>query len=156
MAIRTIIREDDERLRKISREVEDFGDRTQMIIDDMIDTLHATGNGIGLAAVQVGVLKRIFIVDIEDQGGLTVFVNPEIVETEGEQTCTEGCLSVPEYWGDVTRPARIKVKAQDRHGKPFELEAEELRAVCICHENDHLDGVLFTDKVEGELQHVPN
>lgn len=154
MALRTIITDGDERLRKVSRAVTDFGERTQTLIDDMIDTLHHTGNGIGLAAVQVGVLKRIFIVEIEDEGGLHVFVNPKITETEGEQCGTEGCLSVPDYWGEVKRPAKIKVEALDRHGTPFELEAEGLKAVCICHENDHLDGVLFTDKLEGELQYV--
>lgn len=154
MAIRKIIVDGDDRLRKVSKEVTDFGSRTQMIIDDMIDTLHHTGNGIGLAAVQVGILRRIFIVDIEEDGGLQVFVNPKIVATEGEQCSMEGCLSVPDYWGDVKRPAKIRVEAQDRYGEPFTLEAEGLRATCICHENDHLDGVLFTDKVEGPLQHA--
>ena len=154
MALRNIITDGDERLRKKSREVTDFGERTQTLIDDMIDTLHKTGNGIGLAAVQIGVLKRIFIVDIEDEGGLRVYVNPRITETHGEQCNTEGCLSIPDYWGEVKRPAKIKVEAQDRFGESFELEAEGLLAVCICHENDHLDGILFTDKLEGELQYA--
>ena len=154
MALRTIITEEDERLRKKSRPVTDFGARTQEQIDDLIDTLANTGNGIGLAAVQIGLLKRMFIVNIEDEGGLRVYVNPEIIETRGEQINTEGCLSIPNYWGEVKRPEWIKVRAQDRHGETFELEAEGLLAICICHENDHLDGVLFTDKLEGELTYV--
>ena len=151
MAIRTIITEGEDTLRKRAREVTDFGQRTQTIIDDMIDTLYDAGNGIGLAAPQVGLLKRIFIVDLQDETGLKVFVNPKIVEEEGTQLCTEGCLSVPGKWGQVERPESILVKAQDRFGESFELRAEALMANVICHENDHLNGVLFIDKVIGDL-----
>lgn len=153
MAIRSIIKDGDPRLRKIAREVTDFGERTQMIVDDLVDTLYENGNGIGLAANQIGVLRRIFVVDLQDEAGLRVFINPEIVERDGEQIGQEGCLSIPEYWGYVERPERIKVRAHDRDGETFELEADGLLAVCICHENDHLDGVLFKDRVipEDEL-----
>ena len=151
MAIRTIITEGEDTLRKRAREVTDFGPRTQTIIDDMIDTLYDAGNGIGLAAPQVGLLRRIFIIDLQDETGLTVFVNPEIIAEEGTQLCTEGCLSVPGKWGQVERPDSVLVKAQDRFGKPFELRGEGLMANVICHENDHLDGVLFIDKVIGDL-----
>lgn len=153
MAIRSIIKDGDPRLRKIAREVTDFSERTQMIVDDLVDTLYENGNGIGLAANQIGVLRRIFVVDLQDEAGLRVFINPEIVERDGEQIGQEGCLSIPEYWGYVERPERIKVRAHDRDGETFELEADGLLAVCICHENDHLDGVLFKDRVipEDEL-----
>ncbi|NJP39936.1 peptide deformylase [Oscillospiraceae bacterium HV4-5-C5C] len=151
MAIRKIVLDPDPVLRKQAREVTDFGPRTQTLIDDLIDTLHHSGNGIGLASPQVGVLRRIFVIDMQDEAGVRVFVNPRIISRKGQQSSTEGCLSIPGYWGEVERPATVKVQAQDRQGHPFELEAEELLAVCICHENDHLDGVLFTDKVIGEL-----
>lgn len=153
MAIRNIIKDGDPRLRKVAREVTDFGDRTQMIVDDLIDTLYENGNGIGLAANQIGILRRIFVVDLQDEDGLRVFINPEITNLEGEQIGQEGCLSIPEFWGYVERPEKIKVRAQDRNGETFELEAEDLLAVCICHENDHLNGVLFKDRVipEDEL-----
>lgn len=153
MAIREIIVDGDDRLRKVARPVDDVkAPRIQTLIEDMIDTLHESGNGIGLAAVQVGVLRRVFIVDLGDEKGLRVFVNPEITKREGSQCGQEGCLSVPGRWGTVERPARIHVRALDREGEPFELDAEGLEAVCICHENDHLDGILFTDKVIGELE----
>ncbi len=153
MAIRNILTDEDPLLRKTSREVKVFDERLQELVDDMIDTLHQTGNGIGLAAPQVGVLKRLFIIDMHEEEGAEplVFINPEIYETEGSQTGQEGCLSVPGYWGEVERPAKIKVRAQDRHGEWFTVEADELFAVCICHENDHLDGILYTDKVIGDL-----
>lgn len=152
MAVREIIVEGDERLRKISRPVENILDpKIQTLIDDMIDTLYTSGNGIGLAAVQVGMLKRIFIIDLQDEAGLRVFINPEFVERKGKQCNQEGCLSLPGYWGDVERPAYIKVRAFDREGQAFEIEAEGLEAICICHENDHLDGILFKDRVIGEM-----
>ncbi len=156
MAIRNIVKEGDDVLRKVAKPVTDFGPKTQMLIDDMIETLEDVGNGIGLAAPQVGVLRRIFIVDLhdeeeEDGQGLLVFVNPEILETSGTQICQEGCLSIPDKWGDVERPYQIKIRAQDRHGEFFEMDTEELMANVIAHENDHLDGILFIDKVIGEL-----
>lgn len=151
MAIRNILTDKDPLLRKKSREVKNVDDRLTELIDDMIETLHETGNGIGLAAPQVGVLKRLFIVDMHDETGPLVFINPEIFDRDGTQVGQEGCLSVPGYWGEVERPATIKVRALDRNGDPFTLEADDLLAVCISHENDHLDGVLFTDKVIGDL-----
>lgn len=151
MAIRRILTDEDPLLRKTSREVKEVDERIKEIVDDMIDTLHETDNGIGLAAPQVGLLKRIFVIDLYDEKGPMVFINPEIYYKKGRQTNTEGCLSVPGRWGEVERPAKVKLRALNREGEPFEMEAEELLATCICHENDHLDGVLFTDKVIGEL-----
>lgn len=153
MAIRKIIFEDDERLRKKARVVEDvLHPRVQQTIEDLVDTLYDHGGGIGLAANQIGILRRIFVVDLGDEDGLRVFVNPEILEQAGEQSMKEGCLSIPGIRGEVKRPAKIKVKAQNEQGEFFVLEAEDLLAVCICHEMDHLDGVLFTDKVVGGLE----
>lgn len=153
MAIRKIIFEDDERLRKKARVVEDvLHPRVQQTIEDLVDTLYDHGGGIGLAANQIGILRRIFVVDLGDEDGLRVFVNPEILEQAGEQSMKEGCLSIPGVRGEVKRPAKIKVKAQNEQGEFFVLEAEDLLAVCICHEMDHLDGVLFTDKVVGGLE----
>ncbi|MDD4369415.1 MAG: peptide deformylase [Oscillospiraceae bacterium] len=152
MAIRQILKDGDETLRKKSRPVDRFDSRLHELLDDMADTMYEN-NGIGLAAPQVGILRRIFVIDLNDETGLKEFINPEIVEPSGCQTATECCLSVPDTWGEVDRPATLKIKAQDRHGKLFELEAEEILAVCICHEYDHLDGILFKDKVKGELQH---
>lgn len=153
MAIRTIIFEDDDRLRKKARVVEDvLNPRVQQTIEDLVDTLYDHGGGIGLAANQIGILRRIFVVDLGDEDGLRVFVNPEILEQSGEQSMKEGCLSIPGVRGEVKRPAKIKVKAQNEKGEFFVLEAEDLLAVCICHEMDHLDGVLFTDKVVGSLE----
>lgn len=152
MAIRQIIREGDPVLRKKAREVGEMNARSGQIISDLIDTLAACGNGIGLAAPQVGILRRVFVIDMQDGSGTRVFVNPQIVATEGSQCGTEGCLSLPGLWGEVERPARLVVEALDREGKPFRLEAEGLLAVCIAHENDHLDGVLFRDRAEGPLR----
>ncbi len=151
MAIRNILTDEDPLLRKHSREVKEIDDRIRQICQDMIDTLHETDNGIGLAAPQVGLLKRIFVIDLYDEEGPRIFINPEIIETKGKQESREGCLSVPGRWGDVERPAYVKVRAQNEKGERFELEAEDVLATCICHENDHLDGILFTDKVIGEL-----
>lgn len=157
MAIRTIITEEDERLRKKAKVIEDIkSPKTQELINDLIDTLYDHGGGIGLAANQIGVLRRVFIVDLGDEDGLRVFCNPEIIAAEGEQICQEGCLSIPSYQGNVKRPAKIKVRAYDRNADLFELEADGLLAVCICHENDHLNGVLFTDKLVGPLLKVEN
>ncbi|MDO5732684.1 MAG: peptide deformylase [Eubacteriales bacterium] len=146
MAIRKIITLGDDRLRKVSREVTDFGPRTQQIIDDMIDTLDDCGNGIGLSAVQVGILRRIFIIDMKDGTGCRVFVNPRIVATEGSAVGEEGCLSIPGRSGYVERPQKVTVEAFDRHGQAFTLTKTGLYGVCICHEYDHLEGVLFIDR----------
>lgn len=145
MAIRTIRTIGDELLRKNSRKVDEVTDRIKILIKDMADTMYEA-EGIGIAAPQVGVLKRIFVIDINDETGLKVFINPEIIETSGKQEDVEGCLSVPERNALVERPEKIKVRAMNEKGEEFELEAEGLLARAICHENDHLDGILFVDR----------
>lgn len=151
MAIRNILTDEDPLLRKTSREIKEIDDRIRELAQDMIDTLASTENGIGLAAPQVGILKRMFIIDMHDGTGPIVFINPKIIESKGKQCGQEGCLSIPGRWGEVERPEFVKVQAYDTDGEMFEIEADDLLAVCICHENDHLDGILFTDKVIGEL-----
>ena len=149
MAIRQIVQLGDEVLRKKSFVVTDFGEKTHQLLDDMYDTL-VKADGAGLAAVQVGVLRRIFIViagnSVKD--GVIEFINPEIVSSSGEQTGTEGCLSVKDKWGEVTRPYRLTIKFQDRYGKTQKLKAEGFMARAICHEYDHLDGVVYVDKAK--------
>mgnify|MGYP002517466967 FL=1 len=135
----------DETLRKKSFTVEKINDKTIQLIDDMKDTLDKA-QGAGLAAVQVGVLRRIFIVDVEE--GYYEFINPEIVSTKGEQYGPEGCLSVKGKWGDVRRPNEVVIKALDRNGKPFKLKAVGFFARAICHEYDHLDGIVYVDKAD--------
>ncbi len=156
MAIRNIRTIGDEILLKKAKEVKSMSERTQELIDDMIETMYEA-NGVGLAAPQVGVLKRIVVIDTstdEEEDGLLVFVNPEIIEADGEQTGNEGCLSVPGKTGIVTRPNHVKVRYLDRDMKEQTLEAEELLARAVCHELDHLDGKLYVDRVEGELMDV--
>ena len=143
MAIRKIIQIGDETLRKKSFEVTDFGEKTSQLLDDMKQTLEKA-QGAGLAAVQVGVLRRIFIVDTED--GYFEFINPEIVSVRGKQFGTEGCLSVVGKWGDVERPKNVKIRAFDRHGNKFEMLAKDFTARAVCHKYDHLDGILYVDK----------
>jgi len=152
MALRQIVIEGDEILRKVSRPVGKIDSRVQILIDDMLQTMYAS-NGVGLAASQVGVLRRVFVMDIQDGTGPWVLINPRIVSAEGLQTGQEGCLSVPGVWGDVERPAVVIIEATDRKGDSYTLRGEGLKAVCICHEYDHLDGVLFKDMVKGELIH---
>ncbi len=147
MALREIVTVGDPILRKISRPVTQIDDRIKMLLDDMAETMRFENRGVGLAAVQVGILKRIFICDIGDDSGLIEFINPEMLLREGSVLSTEGCLSVPERSGTVERPEKIRIRALDRNGKSFELEAEGFLAVCICHEYDHLEGVLFIDKL---------
>ncbi|MBO7214857.1 MAG: peptide deformylase [Clostridia bacterium] len=149
MAIRKIVEKGDEVLRKKSFEVTDFGAKTHELLDDMYDTL-VKADGAGLAAVQVGVLRRIFLViDGESvRDGVIEFINPEIISESGEQKGVEGCLSVPGYQGDVTRPYKVTVKYQDRNGEWYKLKAEGFMARAICHEYDHLNGVLYVDKAE--------
>ena len=152
MALRNLVLEGDPLLRKTSRPVEEITPRIIKLLDDMADTMYYGGRGIGIAAPQVGVLRRVFIVDVGDEHGLIEFINPEILEASGTQTDNEGCLSVPGKTCEVERPSHIKVKATDRNGNEFELEADGLLARCICHENDHLNGVLFIDKsVDGKI-----
>ena len=147
MAIRNIVEMGkDEILRKHSREVTRFDRRLAVLLEDMAETMYEA-NGVGLAAPQVGVLKRVVVIDVEDDHGLIELVNPEIVWSEGEVIGPEGCLSVPGRRGTVKRPEKVRVRAVDRKGNPFELEGEGLLAVCLCHELDHLDGVLYVDKM---------
>ena len=145
MAIRKIIQLGDETLRKKSFEVIQIDEKVIQLLDDMKDTLFKA-KGAGLAAVQVGMLKRIFIVDVEE--GYFEFINPEILSMKGEQYGIEGCLSVKGKWGDVKRPKEVTVKALDRNGKPFTIKAKDFFAQAVCHENDHLDGVLYIDSAE--------
>ncbi len=152
MAIRNIREYGEEVLTKKSKEVTEMTPRTRELIGDMLETMYEA-NGIGLAAPQVGILKRIVVIDTTGQDPY-VLVNPRIVESSGEQTGQEGCLSVPGKCGIVTRPNYVKVVALDADMKPFELEATELLARAVCHELDHLDGHLYVEKVEGELQNV--
>lgn len=146
MAIRRIVTQEEEILYKKSRVVTDFNDRLHQLLDDMKDTLAQAG-GVGLAAPQVGVLRRAVIV-INDDEEMLELVNPEIIYTEGEQTGPEGCLSVPGKFGMVTRPYFVRVKAQDRFGRWFETEGEDLTGRCFCHELEHLDGHLYTEHID--------
>mgnify|MGYP000782700516 FL=1 len=146
MAIRRIVTQEDEILYKKSRVVTDFNDRLHQLLDDMKDTLAQAG-GVGLAAPQVGVLRRAVIV-INDDEEMLELVNPEIIYTEGEQTGPEGCLSIPGKFGMVTRPYFVRVKAQDRFGRWFETEGEDLTGRCFCHELEHLDGHLYTEHID--------
>ena len=144
MAIRNILKDDDPMLRKVCRPVTVFNERLWQLLDDMADTMHAAP-GVGLAGPQVGILRRVVVMDVGD--GVIEAINPEIVESEGEQSGEEGCLSFPGRWGIVKRPYKVRMKAQDRHGKWYFLTGEELLARCMCHEIDHLDGVVFLDHV---------
>ncbi|MDR2357495.1 MAG: peptide deformylase [Oscillospiraceae bacterium] len=153
MALRNILRESEPALRKRSRAVTDFNPRLHQLIDDMRETLLKAG-GIGLAAPQVGVLRAVaLILDVEreaesDDGRIVELINPEIVAESGEQSGPEGCLSVPSLYGIVKRPDTVKVRANDRSGGAFEFTGKNLTARAICHELDHLKGILFTDLVE--------
>ena len=149
MAIRTIREMGDAVLEKPCKEVKEMTERTSQLIDDMIETLY-DANGVGLAAPQVGILKRIVVIDTTGQD-LIVLINPRIIESDGEQTGYEGCLSIPGKSGIVTRPNYVKVAALDRNMNPIELEGPELLARAFCHELDHLDGHLYVEKVEGRL-----
>ncbi len=143
MALRNIIQIGDPTLRKKSFEVTDFGAKTQTLLDDMKDTL-IKAQGAGLAAPQVGVLRRVFIVMAD--GKYYECINPVIIEKSGSQTDNEGCLSVKGKYGQVERPMHVTVKAFDRYGKPFKVRASGFLARAFCHENDHLDGILYVDK----------
>ena len=144
MAIRNIVQVGDPVLRKKCFEVTDFGEKTHQLLDDMKDTLeHA--QGAGLAAPQVGVLRRIFVVSVD--GNYFECINPKIVSSSGTQKGDEGCLSVKGKYGEVERPFKVKVSAFDRYGKPFTVNAQGFLARAFCHENDHLDGKLFVEKI---------
>lgn len=153
MAIREIRVQGDEVLGKVCKEVKTMTPRTMELIEDMIDTMYEA-MGVGLAAPQVGVLKRIVVIDVGE--GPIVLINPEILETSGEQTGGEGCLSVPGKAGQVTRPNYVKVKALNENMEEVIYEGEELLARAFCHEIDHLDGHLYVEKVEGELYDTAN
>lgn len=155
MALRNIVTKEQPGLYKKCRPVTEFNDRLHQLLDDMADTL-LEANGVGLAAPQVGVLRRAVLVietNVEDDEDeyIIELINPEIIEVSGEQTGAEGCLSVPGEYGVVTRPMTVKVRAQDRDGEWFEVEGEGLTARCFCHEIDHLDGIIFTSKCERML-----
>ena len=144
MALRNIVKDGDPVLRKRCREVTSFDDRLHVLLDDMKETLELA-NGAGLAAPQVGILKRVALVSVDED--FFELINPEIIAAEGEQTDPEGCLSIPGVCGTVSRPYKVTVKAQDRDGKEFTATGEGILARAFCHELDHLDGILFKDKV---------
>lgn len=144
MAIRNIVKEGDSVLTKKCRPVEKFDDRLHMLLDDMAETMYQA-NGVGLAAPQVGILRRVVVIDVGE--GLIELINPRIVMTSGEQTESEGCLSCPGEYGVTRRPMHVTVKAQDRFGKEITVSGSELLARAFCHELDHLDGILFKEKV---------
>ena len=152
MAIRTIREIGDLVLNKVAKEVTEITPRIRDLIDDMVETMYEA-NGVGLAAPQVGILKRIVVIDVTGED-LLVLINPRIVETSGEQTGNEGCLSVPGKTGIVTRPNYVKVVAQNEDMETIELEGTELLARAFCHEIEHLDGHLYVEKVEGELMNT--
>lgn len=151
MALRKMRYEGDPVLNKVAKEVKELTPRTKELIGDMLDTMYHE-NGVGLAAPQVGILKRICVIDVGE--GPYVFINPEIIEASGLQTGEEGCLSVPGKSGVVTRPNYVKARALDQNMNPFEVEGTELFARAMCHEFDHLDGHLYVEKVEGKLKDV--
>ena len=146
MAIRNIIKEGDEALTKKCRPVENFDRRLKMLIKDLTDTLRKA-DGVGLAAPQVGVLRRAVVILDDDEKTFIPLINPEIIKKEGKQEGHEGCLSIPGIFGKTIRPAVVTVKAFDENGKEFTLTRKGLRAVCLCHELDHLDGILFRTHV---------
>ena len=151
MALRQIRIMGDEKLEKVCRPLKQVTDRDRERIQDMLDTMYEA-NGVGLAGPQVGVLKRIVVIDIGE--GPVVMINPVILETSGEQTGDEGCLSLPGKAGTVTRPNYVKARAFDLDMEEYEIEGTELMARAICHELDHLDGHMYTEKVEGPLHEV--
>ena len=145
MGLRKILTDKDPALHKVCKPVEKFDKKLHKLLDDMRETL-IDSNGVGLAAPQVGILRRVVLVDIGDE--ILELINPEMLETDGEQVGPEGCLSVPGKYGLVKRPYWAKVRAQDREGNWYEAEGEELIARCFCHELDHLDGIIYTEVME--------
>lgn len=148
MALRNIRLNGDEILRKRSKEVTVIDDKIKRLLDDMADTMYEK-DGVGLAAPQIGILKRLVVIDVDDEN-LYKMVNPKIIKSSGKQVDQEGCLSVPDIKGTVIRPNKVTVQYTDENGEEITLDAENLLARCICHELDHLDGVLFIDKMEKE------
>ena len=154
MAIRNLRYDGDEILSKKSREVENIDERIQTLIDDMIDTMHKY-NGVGLAAVQVGILKRVIVVDLYDDNGAFAYINPVILRTKVEQECDEGCLSFPNQFAKVIRPKEIEFEYINREGKKVREKAKDLLAQAISHEVDHLNGIVFVDKiVPGTMEYI--
>jgi len=154
MAIRQIRQEGDEILKKKSREVEVIDERIQELIDDMIETMHKF-NGVGLAAVQVGVLKQVLVIDVEDGNGPVAMINPKILKTKGAEEMEEGCLSFPNKFAKVIRPTEVVAEYTNREGKRVKVKAKELFAQAICHEVDHLNGEVFVDKmIPGTLEYI--
>lgn len=145
MALRTIITNNDPVLRKSCRTVEKVDDRIRDLLNDMAETMYHNGNGAGLAANQIGILKRLVVIDMGE--GLIKLVNPEITESSGSHEVIEGCLSFPNVWGKVMRPEKVTVKAQNENGEEITLTGEGDLAKCFCHEIDHLNGIVFVDKV---------
>lgn len=154
MAIRNIREIGDSVLTKVSREVKEVDKRLLVLIDDMLDTLYHA-EGVGLAAPQIGVLKRVVVIDVSEEGNdPIILINPEIITTDGCQVGDEGCLSVPGKVGTVERPNYVKVKAYDKDMKEFTIEGTELLARALCHEIDHLNGILYVEKVTGDIRDV--
>ena len=154
MAIRTIRTEGDEILKKKSKPVEVVDDRIKELVKDMIDTLHKN-NGIGLAAVQVGILKQVIVIQEDEKSPIHVIINPEIIYQKGKQVVEEGCLSFPHKFAKIERPDKIKIKAINEKGKKIEIEGKGLLAQAISHEIDHLNGEVFIDKIiPGTLEYV--
>ena len=157
MALRSIRKQEDEILRKKSREITESDillEKNQNLIDDMLETMYHY-NGVGLAAVQVGMLKQIIVIDVEDGKGPYVLINPKILKTKGSKECEEGCLSFPNEFGKVVRPTEVIVEYYDRESKKVKLKAKDLLAQAVCHEIDHLNGIVFIDLViPGTLEYI--
>ena len=154
MAIRVVRENGDEILRKKSREVESIDDKIREILDDMVETLHKY-NGVGLAGPQIGILKRIIVIDLYDDEGPMKLINPGIIREKGKQEVEEGCLSFPNQYGKIIRPAEVTVEALNENGEKVKIKAKELLAQALCHEIDHLNGILFVDKIlPGTLEYV--
>lgn len=147
MAIRKIVTKEDPVLHSKCRPVEKFDEKLHQLLNDMAETL-AKAQGLGLAAPQVGIRRRLFVMDLQEGEGVMEFINPVILKKSGKQRDVEGCLSCPDQWGYVTRPNKCTIRAQDRNGEFFEMQLEGLGARCVCHETDHLDGKLFLELVD--------
>lgn len=154
MAIRQIREEGDEILKKKSREVEQIDDRIRQLLDDMVETMHKY-NGVGLAAVQVGILKRVIVIDLYDEKGPIKLINPVIIKEKGEQEVEEGCLSFPNKYAKMIRPAEVVVEALNENGEKIKIKAKDLLAQALSHEIDHLNGITFVEKmIPGTLEYV--
>lgn len=154
MAIRNIREEGDEILKKKSREVEQIDEKIRELLDDMVETMHKY-NGVGLAAVQVGILKRLIVIDLYDDKGPIKLINPVIIKEKGEQEVEEGCLSFPNKYAKMVRPKEVTVEALEENGKKVTIKAKDLLAQALCHEVDHLNGITFVEKmIPGTLEYI--